>query len=132
MVSICSRRRFESGQRARVPGRGARRLRSGTSGAAVVFTDEAALATARTRTEHDRHCESIGFSFVETLVAFLTITLPVTAGACLLPPADAKPRGARSETADTQQRLRVAADAVYRDSGRGWRGRVCGNRIPGR
>lgn len=55
-----------------------------------------------------------GFSFVETLVA-LTITLLVTASACLLLLPTQSLAASRSETADMQQRLRVAADAVYRD-----------------
>ena len=52
-----------------------------------------------------------GFSFVETLVA-LTITLLVTASACLLLLPTQSLAASRSETADMQQRLRVAADAL--------------------
>ena len=55
-----------------------------------------------------------GFSFVETLVA-LTITLLVTASACLLLLPTQSLAASRSETADMQQRLRVAADALDRD-----------------
>ena len=52
-----------------------------------------------------------GFSFVETLVA-LTITLLVTASACLLLLPTQSLAASRSETADMQQRLRVAADTL--------------------
>lgn len=55
-----------------------------------------------------------GFSLMETLVA-LTITLLVTASASLLLLPTQGLAASRSETADMQQRLRVAADAVYRD-----------------
>lgn len=55
-----------------------------------------------------------GFSLVETLVA-LTITLLVTASASLLLLPTQSLAASRSETADMQQRLRVAADVVYRD-----------------
>jgi type II secretory pathway pseudopilin PulG len=52
-----------------------------------------------------------GFSLVETLVA-LTITLLVTASACLLLLPTQSLASSRSETADMQQRLRVAADTL--------------------
>jgi hypothetical protein len=53
-----------------------------------------------------------GFSFVETLVA-LTITLLVTASASLLLLPTQSLAASRSETADMQQRLRVAAETLY-------------------
>jgi hypothetical protein len=55
---------------------------------------------------------SDGFSFVETLVA-LTITLLVTASALLLLLPTQGLAASRSESADMQQRLRVAADTLY-------------------
>ena len=53
-----------------------------------------------------------GFSFVELLVA-LTIALGVTASALLLMNPSQALAASRSETADMQQRLRVAADTLY-------------------
>ncbi len=53
-----------------------------------------------------------GFSFVETLIA-LTITLLVTGAALLLLLPTEGLAASRTETADMQQRLRVAADTLF-------------------
>jgi hypothetical protein len=66
-----------------------------------------------------------GFSFVETLVA-LTITLLVTASAALLLLPTQSLAASRSETADMQQRLRVAADALTQQVGAAGAGAYAG------